>query len=359
MRCLVVADVHSNLEAFQAVVADAESSGGFGRILCLGDIVGYGPDPGECLALLRSYPHAAVAGNHDLAAIGELSVETFNPAARAAAMWTRHRLTADEQAYLRSNPLRHEEGDATLLHGTPREPVWEYFLPWLMSSQDTDECFRLFSTSLCLLGHSHLPFLCDESGNVAMLEPGATVEPKGARVIVNPGSVGQPRDGDPRAAYALYDADIHTFTHRRVAYDIERTQVKMASAGLPDALAARSSGGNLRVGRGARGSRGCWHCVGISISATDSWFRWFLFLRGTNPTPSLDIHNVFEATCKGEGSGQRGFGARARWQGCWRSGGWERSQPPGPMSACNASVLPYEQSFGAPMIRPCRRTFHL
>ena len=243
MRCLVVADVHSNLEAFQAVIADAESSGGFGRILCLGDIVGYGPDPGECLALLRSYPHTTVAGNHDLAAIGELSVETFNPAARAAALWTRHRLTADEQAYLRSNPLRHEEGDATLLHGTPREPVWEYFLPWLMSSQDTAECFRLFSTSLCLLGHSHLPFLCDESGNVAMLEPGATVEPKGARVIVNPGSVGQPRDGDPRAAYALYDADIHTFTHRRVVYDIERTQVKMASAGLPDALAARLSFG--------------------------------------------------------------------------------------------------------------------
>ena len=142
MRCLVVADVHSNLEAFQAVIDHAESSGGFERILCLGDIVGYGPDPGPCLALLRSYPHAAVAGNHDLAAIGALSVETFNPAARTAALWTRHRLEAEEQDYLRSNPLRHEEAQVTLLHGTPREPVWEYFLPWLMSKQDTDECFR-------------------------------------------------------------------------------------------------------------------------------------------------------------------------------------------------------------------------
>ena len=243
MRCLVVADVHSNLEAFQAVIADAESCGGFGRILCLGDIVGYGPEPGECLALLRSYPHAAVAGNHDLAAIGELSVETFNPAARAAALWTRHRLTADEQAYLRSNPLRHEEGDATLLHGTPREPVWEYFLPWLMSPQDTDECFRLFSTPLCLLGHSHLPFVCDEAGSVSPLQPGAELALDGLRVVVNPGSVGQPRDGDPRAAYALYDSDAHSLTHRRVDYDIERTQMKMASAGLPDALAARLSFG--------------------------------------------------------------------------------------------------------------------
>ena len=166
-------------------------------------------------------------------------------------------------------------------------------------------------------------------------------------MIVNPGSVGQPRDGDPRAAYALYDADIHTFTHRRVAYDIERTQMKMASAGLPDALAARLSFGRAcGSSRRGGGSRGCWAVSGRSISATVS------------RRLSLDIHNVLEA-CMGEGSGQRGFGARARWQGCWRNGGWERSQPPGPMSACNASVLPYEQSFGAPMIRPCRRTFHL
>ena len=243
MRCLVVADVHSNLEAFQAVIDHAEASGGFERILCLGDIVGYGPDPGPVLALLRSYSHAAVAGNHDLAAIGALSVETFNPAARTAALWTRHRLEAAEQEYLRSNPLRHEEPQVTLLHGTPREPVWEYFLPWLMSKQDTDECFELFSTPLCFLGHSHLPFVCDEDGNVSPLQPGAELALDGLRVVVNPGSVGQPRDGDLRAAYALYDPDAHTLTHHRVAYDIERTQVKMASAGLPDSLAARLSFG--------------------------------------------------------------------------------------------------------------------
>lgn len=243
MRCLVVADVHSNLEAFQAVIAHAEADGGFERVLCLGDIVGYGPDPGDCLTLLRSYPHAAVAGNHDLAAIGELSVETFNPAAKAAALWTRHRLTPDEQAYLRSNPLRHSEAEATLLHGTPREPVWEYFLPWLMPPQATAECFRLFDTPLCLLGHSHLPFACDEVGNVTPFRDGDVLAIGGERLIVNPGSVGQPRDGDPRAAYALYDTDARTLTHHRVAYDIERTQLKMASVGLPDSLAARLSFG--------------------------------------------------------------------------------------------------------------------
>ena len=239
MRCLLVADVHSNLEAFRAVIADAEVAGGFERVLCLGDIVGYGPDPGECLALLRSYPHAAVAGNHDLAAIGDLSVETFNPAARTAALWTRQQLTPDEQAYLRSNPLRHEEAEATLFHGTPREPVWEYFLPWLMPPPVIAECFRLFETPLCLVGHSHLPFACDEAGGVTPLGAGATLALGGERVIVNPGSVGQPRDGDPRAAYAVYDSEARTVAHRRVAYNIERTQMKMAAAGLPDSLAAR------------------------------------------------------------------------------------------------------------------------
>ncbi|MDE2900894.1 MAG: metallophosphoesterase family protein, partial [Chloroflexota bacterium] len=243
MRCLVVADVHSNLEALRAVIADAEADGGFERVLCLGDVVGYGPDPSECLALLRSYPHAAVAGNHDLAAIGELSVDTFNPAARAAALWTRHRLTPDEQAYLRANPLRHEESGATLVHGTPREPVWEYFLPWLMPPQVTDECFSLFDTPLCLLGHSHLPFACDEAGIVTPLQPGMTLAVDGARTIMNPGSVGQPRDGDPRAAYAVYDTEACSLTHHRVPYDIERTQLKMAEAGLPDSLAVRLSFG--------------------------------------------------------------------------------------------------------------------
>ncbi len=243
MRCLVVADVHSNLEALRAVIDHAEASGGFDRVWCLGDVVGYGPDPGPCIELLRSYPHAAVAGNHDLAAIGELSTDTFNPVARIAAMWTRHRLTQDEQAYLRANPLRHVEGEVTLLHGTPREPVWEYFLPWLMPPADTAECLRLFSTPLCLLGHSHLPFVCDEAGGVSPLAAGAVVQVDGARLIANPGSVGQPRDGDPRAAYAVYDTAAATLTHHRVPYDIERTQAKMASAGLPEPLATRLSFG--------------------------------------------------------------------------------------------------------------------
>ena len=243
MRCLVVADIHSNIEAFRAVIAHAENAGGFERLLCLGDLVGYGPDPGPCIDLLRSYPHAAVAGNHDLAAIGALSVDTFNPAARTAAMWTRGQLTPEEQAYLGANPLRHEEGGVTLLHGTPREPVWEYFLPWLMSSADIGECFRLFSTQVCFLGHSHLPFLCGEAGPVSALVEGAVVALDSDPRVANPGSVGQPRDGDPRAAYVIYDSRDATLTHHRVPYDIEQTQMKMAAVGLPHALAARLSFG--------------------------------------------------------------------------------------------------------------------
>ena len=245
MRYLVVADIHSNMEALQAVIRHAASHGGFEKIWCLGDIVGYGPDPGACIDLLRSYPLAAVSGNHDLASIDVLPLDDFNPYAKAAVLWTREQLSSEHREYLRDNPLRWEEESATLLHGTPRDPIWEYFLPSVMSNADVAESFQQFSTRCCLVGHSHIPFLCIEEGAQFFgLQEGQQTLLSGARCVMNPGSVGQPRDGDSRAAYALYDADAASLTHHRVPYDIEATQVKISAAGLPEALASR-----LTVGR--------------------------------------------------------------------------------------------------------------
>ena len=159
MRCLVVADVHSNLEAFQAVIEHAES---FGRVRAhpvpgrhRGVRAGPGSGPSRCCVRIPTRQFRATMTLRQLAPfLSRRSIRQHG----SAALWTRHRLEAEELEYLRSNPLRHQEAQVTLLHGTPREPVWEYFLPWLMTPQDTDECFRLFSTPLCLLGHSHLPF---------------------------------------------------------------------------------------------------------------------------------------------------------------------------------------------------------
>jgi diadenosine tetraphosphatase ApaH/serine/threonine PP2A family protein phosphatase len=245
MRYLVEADIHSNLEALQAVMTHAESQGGFDSIWCLGDIVGYGADPNACLTLLRSYPLAAVSGNHDLAAIDAVSIVKFNQHAKEAILWTREQLTSEHREFLASNPLRREEDGVTLLHGTPSDPVWAYFLPQMMTSSDVAENFGQINTRSCLVGHSHIPFICLEDGAQFLgLQPGQKKMLAQARCVVNPGSVGQPRDGDPRASYALYDADTDTFVHHRVDYDIEAAQAKITAAGLPDILASR-----LAVGR--------------------------------------------------------------------------------------------------------------
>ena len=244
MRALIVSDIHSNLEAFQSVVRDAENRGGFDAVWCVGDIVGYGPDPGPCIDLLRSYTHAAVAGNHDLAAIGAIGVETFNPHAAAAARWTGNELTDEHRAYLRDLPLTLECEAFTLVHGSPLNPVWEYFLPQTMPRVALQQSFQRFTTPYCLVGHSHIPLVCREADLAFRLFPegemlGLTAE----RLVLNPGSVGQPRDGDPRPSYALYDSTAETIRRFRTPYAIEVTQGKMRRRGLPEYLAARLSHG--------------------------------------------------------------------------------------------------------------------
>lgn len=242
MKALIVSDVHSNLEAFQAVVEDAQRQGGFDEIWSLGDLIGYGPDPSACVELLRSHEHSAVAGNHDLAAIGSISVQRFNPYAAAANNWTAEQLTRDQAEYLGSLPLTLEIDEFTLAHGSPRDPVWEY----LITVESAIACFTHIDTYWCLVGHSHMPFLCipRPDGAAFMSFPqGRAVQLDDDPLIVNPGSVGQPRDGDPRASYVLHDDEAQTITHHRVEYDIAATQDKMRRHGLPDYLIDRLSVG--------------------------------------------------------------------------------------------------------------------
>src|SRR4030042_410347 len=198
MRYAIISDIHSNLTAFQAVLQDIEARGGGQRIWCLGDIVGYGPDPRECIARLRQYDHICVAANHDGGAIGKIDIEDFNPEAAFACRWNGQQLDEQEVEYLANLPLTITEGDFTLAHGSPREPIWEY----LVSPYSPRVSFDYFETGFCLVGHSHVPLmfeLVEESGECLLheLSPDATIALRGNRLIINPGAVGQPRAGDP------------------------------------------------------------------------------------------------------------------------------------------------------------------
>lgn len=238
MRALVVSDIHGNLEAFHAVLEDAGAQGGYDEVWCLGDIVGYGPDPGPCLDLLCNLSPVVVAGNHDRAAAGLLGLETFNPYAAESCRWTAANLSQTQIAYLRGLPLVQIQGASTLVHGSLRAPDWEY----LVHEEAALATFALLQTSHCFVAHSHVPFLCREVDRRAIFErlpEGVPVSIHQGRLILNPGSVGQPRDRDARAAYVLYDTDAGTVILHRVAYDIPVTQEKMLRAGLPVPLITR------------------------------------------------------------------------------------------------------------------------
>ena len=237
MKALILSDIHSNLEALESIIDDANGNGGFDELWALGDLVGYGPDPAACIDLLRQHGARCVAGNHDLAVSGMMGVERFNEYAAAAARWTIGQLGKTDVEYLRALPLRLEMHGFTAVHGSPRDPVWEY----VVNSVAALAAFEDIGTPSCLVGHSHVPFICRlENGAPAFrLATTGPVQLGDGRAIINPGSVGQPRDGDPRASYAVYDSDAGTITHYRVEYDIVATQRKMRERGLPAYLAER------------------------------------------------------------------------------------------------------------------------
>jgi diadenosine tetraphosphatase ApaH/serine/threonine PP2A family protein phosphatase len=234
----VLSDVHGNLEALEAVLADLERSGA-AEVLCLGDFVGYGASPNECIARLRPIVVAAVAGNHDLAACGRARIGGFSSHAALAARWTGGVLTPESRAYLEALPFVERRGTALLVHASPAEPQsWQYVL----SVGEARLEFEAFEEPLCLIGHSHYPGafrLGPESGAVSYSrEVEVTLEP-GSRYLVNVPSVGQPRDGDSRAGYLLWDDDRGWLRHVRLEYDFAAARQRILDAGLPRFLGDR------------------------------------------------------------------------------------------------------------------------
>ena len=241
MRYAVLSDIHGNLEALTAVLADAAPR--TDALLCLGDVVGYGADPVACVEVVAARAQTITCGNHEQAVAGLMDLDWFNPHARAAAEWTRERLDDDHRSYLMGLPLVTEVGDATLVHASPDRPdEWEY----LVTAQDGFDAFAAFATRLCFVGHSHLPGAWSLGSTGPEHRPGAVdlALERGRRYIVNVGSVGQPRDRDPRAAYAIWDAERGTIATRRVAYDVAAAAKKILSGGLPRFLADRLGWGS-------------------------------------------------------------------------------------------------------------------
>jgi diadenosine tetraphosphatase ApaH/serine/threonine PP2A family protein phosphatase len=238
VRYAILSDIHGNLEALDAVLADASSR--VDGVLCLGDVVGYGADPVACVERVAERADAVVAGNHEHGVAGLMDLAWFNPRARAAAEWTRGRLDDDHLAWLAARPLIADVEDATLVHASPARPAeWEY----IVSADDGYDAFAAFATRLCFVGHSHCPGAWSVGSSGREHEPAATeVELEhGRRYLVNVGSVGQPRDRDPRAAYALWDVAERRVTIRRVPYDLATARAKILAAGLPRFLAERLS----------------------------------------------------------------------------------------------------------------------
>lgn len=240
MRYLIVSDIHANQAAFAAVLADAANS--FDFVWCLGDLVGYGPSPNECVEQLREYDHLSLAGNHDWAALGRLDITSFNSDARLASVWTQAELTPASRVYLDSLATNDIQDRFTLAHASPRQPVWEYVLDPLIAQRN----FAYFETPYCLVGHTHIPliyFQPDDNPAGCKTQAPPYDEPISleieGRMILNPGSVGQPRDGNPDASYAILDTDAMTWEHRRVSYAVEITQERMRARELPYRLIER------------------------------------------------------------------------------------------------------------------------
>ena len=238
MQIALISDIHSNQVALEAIL---DTLPPHDQLWCLGDTIGYGPRPNECLTHMRDLGTYVLTGNHDLASLGEVSLEDFNSLARQANLWNNRQLQPDLRAYLRERPAKEvTDLDVTLAHASPRDPIWEYIL-----DLDTAQAnLRHFETRICLVGHTHVPMIFAQhadgrvdfahatAGQVVYLRPDS-------RYIFNPGSIGQPRDGDPRAAYAIWDTEADTIRFDRVPYNIAATQRQMQLAGLPPLLAER------------------------------------------------------------------------------------------------------------------------
>jgi predicted phosphodiesterase len=251
VRLAIVSDIHANLPALEAVLADARSAG-VDQLWCLGDVVGYGAHPDECASLVAERCSLCLVGNHDLAVLGELDDSAFSPAAAAAVRWTRETAAPETIEFLRGLEPAEESREVALYHASPRDPVWEYVL-W---PDQAAECIAVQAARVSLVGHSHVAlfFVVAEDGDRrtpaqaielddvakgAQASAGTRLDLSEGRWLINPGSVGQPRDGDPRAAWLELDTDAWEATYQRVEYEIDRAAEAIAASELPEHLAKR------------------------------------------------------------------------------------------------------------------------
>lgn len=241
MKAAIISDIHSNLEALQAVLKDIKKRR-IKNIFCVGDLVGYGANPNECIELSIKESDAIIAGNHDWAAIGKTDISVFNPVAAEAIRWTQKNLAADNLKKLKNLPVTHKIGDILLVHGSPNNPEqWNY----LFSLDDFCDQFNFFREQICFIGHSHIPSAVFQDANsyTDFLRENPFPLLKKRRFIINVGSVGQPRDLDPRACYAIYDGNNNSLDIVRIEYNIPLAEQKIINAGLPEILAERLSAG--------------------------------------------------------------------------------------------------------------------
>lgn len=231
-----ISDIHGNLEALGAALGHIDAAT-VDEIVCLGDVVGYGASPNECVDLVRSRCSHVLLGNHDAAAVGMTSIEYFNAHARRAAEWTREKLTEENTAYIKSLPMDYRADDFYAVHASPHELCeWHY----VTNQGVADDAFEGFDDAICFLGHSHVPVIFREGGDRGeRLQEGSIVFEKGPRFIVNVGSVGQPRDNDPRLSFGIYDTEKRELSLRREPYDVTKASEKIMMAGLPEMLATR------------------------------------------------------------------------------------------------------------------------
>lgn len=242
MRIAVISDIHANVVALRRVLKKIDALQP-DALWCLGDVVGYGPEPEACVAVIRERAGICLAGNHDLATISALDLARFNPVAREAILWQRNHLSEDSMAWLATLPVKTSQADVTLVHGSPRAPEWEYVDDASVAAANYDA----FETALCLIGHSHMAIAWRLSGRPNHIHAELCTESPGQPLplttqdkwLLNPGSVGQPRDGDPRAAFALLDTDARQWTWFRLEYDIAAVEKAIIAAGLPALLGRR------------------------------------------------------------------------------------------------------------------------
>lgn len=243
MRFAFISDIHANLEALEAVFEDIQDQH-VDEVICLGDIVGYGANPNECCDLVNERCPVTLLGNHDAAAVDQLSTQHFNIHAKIAIEWTTQNLKTESERFLRTLPYKATKPQMTLVHATPYEPnMWYY----ITSLEEAAFNYQFFDTQLCLVGHTHIPIIIvlDKDKELYVHQDSVIHldDVKESRLLINVGSVGQPRDRNPKSCYGIFDSDAGEFSYRRVSYNIEKTQAKMKKIKMPEFLISRLADG--------------------------------------------------------------------------------------------------------------------